>query len=205
MEAGVPPPAAPAAPAAAAPHYPIRYDVEYTEEGARLTTFFRYFMVIPQAFVLFFVGLIAGIMVFLAWFAILFTGRYPRGMFDFVIKYMRWAWNVNSYLFLMRDEYPPFNGEPGGYPVHVDIDYPDHQLSRVTTFFRYIMAIPQLFVLAFVGLLNILVVAQWFSIVFTGKRSQGMFDLLVGVHRWQIRVIGYLYLVTDKYPPFSLE
>jgi hypothetical protein len=207
MEAGVPPAAPPpqAAPVQAASDYPIRYDVEYKEQASRLTTLFRLILAIPQIIVLYLLLIVAEVLVLIAWFAIVITGKYPRGMFDFVVNVLRWAENVNAYIWLFRDEYPPFSWDPGQYPVTFEVDYPEEGLSRLTTFFRIFMLIPQIIVLYFVNLLGILVVIMYFAIVFTGKVPRGMFDLLVGLRRWNVRVLGYAFLVTDKYPPFALN
>lgn len=208
MEAGAPPPAAPppaATPAPAGASYAIRYSAEYKESLSRLSTIFRLILVIPQMIVIAVLGFIAEILVFIAWFAIVFTGKYPRGLFDFVLMVLRWTANVNAYYYLFRDEYPPFSGDPGRYPITLDVDYPEQGLSRASTFFRLILAIPQIVVLYFVNLLSILVVIAWFAIAFTGKYPKGIFDLLVGLQRWQLRVSGYLLLMTDEYPPFALE
>lgn len=205
MEAGVPPSAAPVTPSVASSGYPIRYDVEYKEKLSRLSTLLRAILVIPQAIVLGILGLIAYVLLIISWFAIVFTGNYPRGCFNFITMVFRWSANVNAYMYLFRDEYPPFSGDPGKYPVSLEIDYPDHSLSRLTTLFRVFMVIPQMFVLAFVGLLSVLVYVAWFAIVFTGRYPRGIFDLLVGLQRWQLRVGGYYLLLTDKYPPFSLD
>jgi hypothetical protein len=89
--------------------YPITLDVQYSERLSRLTTFFRYFMVIPQSIVLYFLGIAAGVILFISWWAILFIGRYPRWAFDFVSGYLRWTVRVNGYAYYLTDKYPPFS------------------------------------------------------------------------------------------------
>jgi hypothetical protein len=89
--------------------YPITLDIQFPERLSRLTTFFRYFMVIPQMIVLYFIGIAAGVILFISWWAILFTGRYPRWAFDFVAGYMRWVVRVDGYYYFLTDKYPPFN------------------------------------------------------------------------------------------------
>lgn len=88
--------------------YPVTFEAAYPEKLSRLTTFFRLILVIPQYFILYFVGIAAGIAAFIAWWAILFTGKYPRSMFDFFAGYMRWMTGVNGYTYLLTDKYPPF-------------------------------------------------------------------------------------------------
>ena len=89
--------------------YPITLDVQYSERLSRLTTFFRYFMVIPQSIVLYFLGIAAGVILFISWWAILFMGRYPRWAFDFVSGFLRWTVRVNGYAYYLTDKYPPFS------------------------------------------------------------------------------------------------
>ena len=95
--------------ATAKPGYPISVGVDYPEKLSRLSTFFRIILLIPQMIVLYFVEIVAGILMFLSWWAILFTGKYPKGLFDFVSGYLRWATRVNGYTYLLTDKYPPFN------------------------------------------------------------------------------------------------
>ncbi len=90
--------------------YPVTFEVEYPEKLSRLLILVKWLLVIPHLFVLYFYGIIVGIVIFLSWWAILFTGRYPKGMFDFVVGYHRWSVRVNAYTSLLRDEYPPFSG-----------------------------------------------------------------------------------------------
>ena len=91
--------------------YPIELNVAFPEKLSRLTTFFRAFTIIPQAFVLYFISIAAAVVLFLAWWAILFTGRYPKSLFDFTVWYFRWSTRVNGYSYLLTDKYPPFSGD----------------------------------------------------------------------------------------------
>jgi len=139
----------------------------------------------------------------LAWFAILFTGKYPRGLWDLAKMYMGWRANVFAYAALLRDEYPPFGTGP--YPVTFEVDYPERS-NRWTVAFRLILAIPQLIVLLFVLLAWVVtVVIAWFAILFTGRYPEGLYSFGVGVQRWTLRVQAYLLLMRDEYPPFSLR
>ena len=90
-------------------NYPITLEVEFPDKLSRLTTFFRCLLVIPQAIVLYFLGIAVGVIAFISWWAILFTGRYPKGLFDFVSGYLRWSTRVNGYSFFLTDKYPPFS------------------------------------------------------------------------------------------------
>ena len=89
--------------------YPITVSAAYPEKLSRLSTFFRFFLLIPQMIVLWFVGIVAGVFMFFAWFAIMFTGKYPKGLFNFVAGYMRWSTRVSGYYYLLTDKYPPFS------------------------------------------------------------------------------------------------
>ena len=90
--------------------YPVTLKVEYPERLSRLTTFFRLFMLIPHAIVLYFISIAGGIIVFISWWAILFTGKYPKGLFDFVVWWFRWSTRFAGYAYLLTDKYPPFSG-----------------------------------------------------------------------------------------------
>jgi len=149
--------------------------------------------------------LAASAITFIAWFVILFTKRYPRELFDFVVNINRWNANLAAYTFLMRDEYPPFSWDAGQYPVEYDVEYPE-ELSRWLIFVKWILAIPHVIVLAFlfIGMFIALTVA-WFAILFTKRFPESLFTFLVGVNRWTVRVNAYINLQRDEYPPFSLE
>jgi hypothetical protein len=89
--------------------YPITFGAVYPAKMSRLSTFFRIFLIIPHCFILYFLAIVAGVISFIAWWAILFTGKYPKGMYDFYVGYMRWSTRVNGYTMLLTDKYPPFN------------------------------------------------------------------------------------------------
>ncbi len=90
-------------------NYPITFGAVYPEKMSRLTTFFRIILIIPQVIVLYFLEIVAGVIWFIAWWAILFTGKYPKGMYDFFVGFMRWSTRVNGYMYLLTDKYPPFS------------------------------------------------------------------------------------------------
>ncbi len=185
--------------------YPVRYDAQYEAKHSRLLLFFRWLLIIPHLLVLYALGAVANIMTFIAFFAILFTKKYPRGLFDFVVNIHRWQANVGAYIFMLRDEYPPFSWEPGSYPVTFEADYPG-EMARFAPLYKWLLAIPNLIVLVFVAIVAILLwFISWFAILFTGTFPKGMFDFIVGTHRWSVRLNAYVYLLTDKYPPFSTK
>jgi hypothetical protein len=131
--------------------------------------------------------------------------KYPRWWFDFNVQLVRLTMRIESYVFLLRDEYPSVDDEQA---VHVDIVYPDARtdLNRWLPLVKWFLAIPHYIVLIFLDIAAFVVaVIAWFSIVFTGRYPRGMFDFVVGVFRWNLRVTAYAFLlVTDRYPPFSL-
>ena len=186
--------------------YPLRFDVEYPERLSRWLIFVKWLLAIPHFLILYALSALANVITFVAFFAILFTGRYPRGLFDFVVNIYRWQENVFAYYALFRDEYPPFSWEAGKYPVTFEVDYPE-RLSRWMIFVKWLLAIPHIIVLLFLYIIALVVwVIVWFAILFTGRFPRGLFDFLVGVSRWSLRVNAYaLLLLRDDYPPFSLR
>ena len=195
---------APAAPAGKAPH-PVAFEVEYPERLSRLTTLFRLILVIPQYIVVALLGTVASVISVIAWFAILFTGTYPKGLFDFSVGVMRWSANVGAYTALLRDEYPPFSTDAGLYPVTVDVPYPEGQ-SRLKLFVRFFTLIPNQFVFFFVQLAwYFTTFISWLAILITGRYPKGLHDFSIGVLRWQLRSQAYSLLLRDEYPPYGIR
>src|SRR6476661_8402822 len=127
--------------------YRVTFKADYVEKRSRLTTFFRLLLAIPHIIFLYFYGLAAGVLVIVAWFALLFTGRYPQGMYDFVGGSLRYSTRVYGYLWLLTDEYPPFSGSAATpYPVDLNISAPKSEYSRLKVLFRLILAIPVLII-----------------------------------------------------------
>lgn len=185
--------------------YPLRFDVEYPEKLSRWMIFVKWLLAIPHYIILYFLGLAAEICVFIGFFAILFTKRFPKGLFDFVVNYYRWYANVSAYVGLLRDDYPPFTWEQGKYPVTFEVDYPE-QLSRWLPLIKWLLVIPNLIVFVIVAIIAVVLwVIAFFAILFTGAIPRGIFNFLVGTMRWSYRIYAYVYLLTDKYPPFSLS
>jgi hypothetical protein len=197
--------------------YPIRLKVQREERQSRLTNFpflvgtlIRELLLIPHFAILVLLGIAAGVLHFIATFAILFTGRYPAGLFRFVAGTTRWSHNVTGYLYHLYDAYPPFSMDPQPYALGFEVDYPERssRLLNFPFFGLYIKAfllIPHfaaLFCLTLV-MLVVLFVAP-FAILFTGGFPAGMHGFATGVLRWSARVNAYLLALTDRYPPFSL-
>jgi len=201
MEAATPTPAPPPA------EYPVVFDVEYPDRLSRWKIFVKWLLAIPHFIIVSLLLLVAGVLEFIAFFAVLFTKKWPRGLFDFTVQIYRWTANVYAYgVLLLRDEYPPFSGDRGQYPVTFEVEYRE-DLSRWLIFVKWLLVIPHLIVLAFVGLAAyVVLVIAFFAILFTGRYPRGMFDFVVGTARWYFRTQAYAFwFMTDRYPPFSLK
>ena len=206
--------------------YGARLEIDYPEQLDRLTTFFRLIWIIPIMIILSLVsaatswtvvtdtgetitgssgGIAAGLFTATA-LMILFRQRYPRWWFDFAREFARFSTRVFAYLVLLTDQYPSTVEEQS---VHLDLDYPDveQDLNRWLPLVKWFLAIPHYIVLTVLFLVAIVVaVIAWFAILFTGRYPRGLFDYMVGVGRWGLRVQAYaFFLVTDQYPPFSLK
>ena len=205
--------------------YAARLEVDYPEQLGRLTTFFRLIWIIPIAVI---AGLLlssgsqtivneagkvvrggGGIGIGLAFataLMIVFRTRYPRWWFDFAVELARFESRIVAYLALLTDQYPSTVEEQA---IHLEIDYPDvkRDLNRWLPLVKWFLAIPHyLVLLILVPLAVFAVVFTWFAILFTGRYPRGLFDFVVGVGRWGLRVGAYAFLlVTDQYPPFSLS
>ena len=211
--------------------HPVRIHVEPALEGRnRLTTAFRIILAIPHLILvggplaLAFVwstsggsdrsydasagggvlGAVAAVCGIIAWFAIVFTGKHPLGLWRMAAFYLRWRVRAAAYLSLLRDEYPPFGDER--YPAKLDLAPPDAERNRVSVAFRIILAIPHLIVIPFLGIAwGFTTLIGWFAILFTGRFPAGFYRFGVGVLQWNIRVEAYVLLLHDEYPPFRLE
>jgi hypothetical protein len=219
-----------AMPGEAASRYPVDVHVTPSEaERNRLTTAFRLILAFPHLLLVGgpialglslassdgpvrfdwgagggVLGAVACLAALISWFAILFTGRHPDGLWSLAEFYLRWRVRAVAYTALLRDEYPPF-GE-GSYPAELRMERPPEQRDRVSVAFRLILALPHLVAIWALGLVWCLTTfIAWFSILFTGRYPEALYEFALGVFRWNIRVEAYLLLMTDEYPPFSLE
>lgn len=210
--------------------YPARLDIDYPEKLDRFTTFFRLIWVIPIVIVASILsatssstvtvitdtgeilgkatssgGGILGALFGATVLMIVFRQRYPRWWFDFAKEFTRFEARIIAYMSLLTDQYPATEDEQA---VHLDIDFPnvEQDLNRWLPLIKWFLAIPHYFVLAFLFLgAFFAVLFAWFAVLFTGKYPRGLFDYVVGVGRWGLRVQSYaMLLVTDDYPPFSL-
>lgn len=180
----------------------LHFDIPYPNRLSRLLIFVKWLLFIPHLIALYFVNIAFSVVTLIAWFAILFTGRYPRGLWDFSMMVLRWHANVLAYMAFQRDEYPSFGGED--YPVRFNMEYPT-RLSRWKIFVKWLLVLPHFVVLSFLFIAWYLVTfVAWFAILVTGRYPHGMFDFSTGVQRWMHRVNVYYWLLTDAYPPFSI-
>lgn len=203
--------------------YPVTLDIDYSDKSDRLTAFFRLILVIPILIIL---GLVTGqeniddntansvkwgvaaggIIIVPTLLMILFRQKYPKWWYNWNLELTKFSIRVGAYLFLLRDEYPSTDEEQA---VHIDIPYPDakNDLVNWMPLLKWLLAIPHVIVLCFLWVGAIIaVILAWFAILFTGTHPKGIFDFIVGVMRWSLRVEAYaLLLTTDKYPPFSLS
>ena len=187
--------------------YPVTYDADIALEGRnRLTTFFRFLTVIPVAIVAFFYAIGAYIAAIGAWFSIVFTGKYPEGIYNFNVKALRILGRTNGYANLATDEYPPFNGDDDpNYPIRVGVAPPLESYDRLKTGLRLLIGIPVL-LLSYVWSIIVGVVSliAWFVILFTGKLPEGLANPLKNGLTYSARAYAYYnLLLTEDYPPFS--
>jgi hypothetical protein len=185
-------------------HPRLQVSVEYPDKLSRLLIFFKWLLVIPHLLALAFVTIAVAIVTIIAFFAILITGNYPKGLWMFTLGYFKWTTRVNAYVGLMRDEYPPFSLE-ADYPARLDLQYPTG-MSRLLIFVKWLLIIPHQIVLYFIALAaSIVMIIAWFAILFTGRYPEGLFRFYEGYLRWSERVNAYTLLLTDDYPPFTLD
>lgn len=204
--------------------YPVSIRGELTAPPARGWWLIKWLLAIPHYIILFFLWIAFFVVTVIAFFAILFTAKYPRSLFDFNVGVMRWSWRVGfySYEVLGTDKYPPFTLESvADYPADLEVAYPE-KLSRGLVLVKWwLLAIPHFIVVNIfqgggwsmgngsweyqgAGLIAVLVFFAAVALLFTGRYHQDIFKFVVGLNRWSYRVGAYVALMTDKYPPFRL-
>jgi hypothetical protein len=219
--------------------YPVSIEGELDPGLSRWLWLVKWLLAIPHYIILFFLGIAFFIMTIVAFFAILFTGRYPRGIFNFNVGVLRWYWRVAyySYSALGTDQYPPFSLERRDYPANLEVEYPE-RLSRGLVLVKWwLLAIPHYLIISVFeggwggwggwammyndapnsqtnwgfngfgspGLIFLLVLFAAIALLFTGRYPRNIFNLLLGLNRWVLRVAAYVTLMRDEYPPFRLS
>jgi Domain of unknown function (DUF4389) len=197
---------------------PVRLEGELEQPLSRWLWLVKWLLLIPHFVVLLFLWIAFVLLSVGALFAILFTGRYPRRIFDFNLGVLRWTWRVSFYGYsaLGTDRYPPFTlGPEPGYAATLEIDYPE-RLSQPRVLVKWwLLAIPHYLVLSLFaggwgyhvagGLIGLLVVIAAITLLFRNRYPRGIFDFVMGMNRWTFRVIAYAALMRDEYPPFRLD
>ena len=198
-----PQPAAAYDPHAEAAAYPVDADIAWQTEYTRFLPLVKWLLAIPHFLVLIFLALGAFFATLFAAFGVLFTGRYPRGLFEFVLGVYRWGWRVFSYVLLMNDRYPPFSLRPEpGYPAELEIEYPG-EMDRWRPFVQWFLAIPYLLLSNVLqNLAQLLAFFAFFTILFTKRFPRGMFELLLVAMRWNVRGNAYAGFLVTRCPPF---
>lgn len=201
--------------------YPVAVEGHLDEPLSRWLWLVKWLLIIPHLVVLVVLGVAAFLATVVAWFAILITARYPRAIFDFNLGVLRWAWRVNfySYSALGTDRYPPFSlGEEPGYPARIDVAYPERLSRGLVLVKSWLLAIPHLIVVAilaggfgfasrwgFGGLIGLMTLVAGIMVLATARYPRPLFDLVMGFNRWTMRVVAYVALMRDEYPPFRLD
>lgn len=198
-------------------NYPVTVQGHLDRELGRWRWLVKWFLAIPHLVVLLFLWLAFAALTVVAGVSIAFTGRYPRGIFDFNVGVMRWTWRVEFYAFtLASDRYPPFSLRPDpGFPADLDVVYPEH-LSRGLVWVKWwLLAIPHYLVVGVFtgggapyfagGLIGVLCLIAGVTLAATRRYPNSIFDFVMGLHRWAWRVVAYAALMRDEYPPFRLD
>jgi hypothetical protein len=192
--------------------YPATLSFDPPEKVANWRPLVHWLLAIPHFVVLWVFGFVSEVVGFVSWIVILFTGELPEGLANLQVLYIRYSTRVFTYVLFMREEYPPFTfdttaADPGDDPrVRVDIVPALTNRNRLTCFFRIILAIPQFIVVAVLGLAaSVCCVIAFFAVLFTGTWPEGLRDFVIKVMRWSQRVQTYSLLLTDQYPPFTLD
>lgn len=179
------------------------FDVPRPQRLSRILIFVKWLLIIPHLFILWAYGILAGVAGFVGWWAVLFTGSYPVGLWNVVYGFIRWNTRVNVYYSMLRDDYPPFGEEP--YPMELHLERQERQ-SRLLLIGRIFLMIPLSFWLMIVGIwASILLFISFFAILITGNIPADIFRSLVGVMRYGLRVNLYSYVLTDEWPGFRMS
>jgi hypothetical protein len=192
--------------------YPATFRFDAPEHVANWRPLVHWLLVIPHWIVVYALGIVSEVVAVISWFAILITGNLPEGLANFQALYLRYYLRTLTFLGFLREEYPPFTfattpADPGDDPrVRVDVLPQLTDRNRLTTAFRIILVIPQIIVVALLGLaVSIVGIVAGFAVLFTGRWPEGLRAFVLGAGRWWLRVQAYWLLLTDEYPPFAFD
>jgi hypothetical protein len=206
--------------------YPIRIEGRLDESLSRWLWLVKWLLAIPHWIILIFLWIATLLMTIVAFFVLLFTGRYPRGIFDFVVGVLRWSWRVSYYATdaIGTDRYPPFTlADVPDYPARLEVDYPEHQRRGLPLIGWWLIGIPQYAIASvmgggtafgwtgsgwgahFPGLVGVLVFVAGLMLLVKKEYPRGLYDFVMGLNRWSFRVCAYAMLLTPEYPPFRLD
>jgi Domain of unknown function (DUF4389) len=209
--------------------HPVRVQGDLDPALSRWQWLVKWILAIPHYVVLLFLHIAYVVVTVIAFFAILFTGKYPRGLFDFNVGVMRWRWRVLFYAIsaLGTDKYPPFSLRPSAdYPADLEVDYPERLHRGLVLIKWWLLAIPHYLILTaffyggmqfmgngddhwggyvFLPLISVLLLIAVIALLFTARYPKGLYDFVIGINRWGIRVRAYASLMRDEYPPFRLD
>lgn len=185
------------------PLYPARMELAYPAQLNRWLPLVKWLLLFPHYIALAFVAIGAFFVAIYAFFAVLITGRWPRGAFEFLVGTFRWAYRVSAYFHLMTDAYPPFSlADDPSYPVRLNIEYPG-ETARWRPLVQWLLALPYLWIAGVLyWLTGLLTILAFFTILFTRQIPRGIFELMVPGLRWTLRGNAYAYFLTTRYPPF---
>ena len=202
--------------------HPLTFKADLSKPPSRALWLVKWLLLIPHYIVLALLWVAYTFVTIIAFFAILFTAKYPQKLFDFNVGVLRWTWRAGfyGYWILGTDEYPPFSLKSTDYPADLDVEYPE-KLSRGLIFVKWLLAAPHYLVLApltglgqwakadagfpVIGLIWVLAIIIAILLLFTKKYNKDIFKLNTGIVRWSLRVMVYVGLMTDQYPPFKLD
>jgi hypothetical protein len=202
------------------PPYPVRLEGEPTEPLSRWLWLVKWLLLIPHYICLLLLFVTLVLTTIAAFFVLLFTGRYPRGLFDWNVGILRWTWRVAFYGYsaLGTDRYPPFTmGEAPDYPARLEIDYPEHQRRGLPLIGWWLIGIPQYVIAGLLsgggvgwgryggGVVGVLVLVAGLLLLFKNRYPREVFDVMMGFNRWVVRVGIYALLMTPQYPPFRVD